>query len=319
MKKYSDIKDIADLKQFTADAISLKKNPQAHKSLGKDLTLGMLFFNSSLRTRLSTQKAAQNLGMEVLTMNVGQDSWALEFENGKIMNSDKAEHVIEAAQVISQYCDIIAIRAFPKLQDKEEDYSELILNKFIEHATVPIVSMESATAHPLQALADLMTIEENKSKDKVKVVLSWAPHPRALPQAVPNSFAQFMQAAEDVELTICHPEGFELDEAFTKGAKVVHSQEQAFKDADFIYAKNWSSLQNYGQATDLHQDWTINKDKMDLTDEAYFMHCLPVRRNVVVSDDILDSDKSLVIEQANNRTYSAQQVLKTILEQINKA
>ncbi len=309
MKNYTKIKDISNLSEIIKDAILLKMNPFEFEDLGKHKTLVMLFFNSSLRTRLSTEKAAKNLGMEVMILNVN-DAWNLEFEDGNIMNVDKSEHIKEAARVISQYADIIAVRAFPTLQDKAKDESEYILNNFKKYATVPIVNMESATAHPLQALADAITITELAEKVKPKVVLSWAPHPKALPQAVANSFIEMMQDLE-VDLTITHPEGYELSEVITKDTPINYNQEDALKDADFVYVKNWSSYKDYGKVLNQDENWMMTKAKLG---HAKFMHCLPVRRNVVVEDAVLDSQQSVVIKQANNRTYAAQIVLKQILE-----
>lgn len=312
MKNYIQLSDITDLPALLEEAAQLKKeNNSAH--LGKGKTLGMLFFNPSLRTRLSTEKAAKLLGMEVLVMNVGTDGWALEFEDGTIMDSDKAEHIKEAAGVLSQYCDIIAVRAFPELKDREKDKAEIVLNGFRKYATVPIVNMESATAHPLQALTDALTISELKTKERPKVVLSWAPHPRALPQAVPNSFVEIMQRME-VELVITNPEGYDLAPELTKDTPVLHDQEEALKDADFVYVKNWSSYQDYGKVLNQDPSWTFSGEKMKLTNDAKVMHCLPVRRNVVIADEVLDSPNSVVIQQAGNRTYAAQAVLKKLLE-----
>ena len=308
MKNYTKIKDISNLSETIKDAILLKMNPFEFENLGKHKTLVMLFFNSSLRTRLSTEKAAKNLGMEVMILNVN-DAWNLEFEDGTIMNMDKSEHVKDAAQVISQYADIIAVRAFPTLQDKTKDESEYVLNNFQKYATVPVINMESATAHPLQALADAITITELAEKVKPKVVLSWAPHPKALPQAVANSFIEMMQDLE-VDLTITHPEGYELSEIITKDTPINYNQEDALKDADFVYVKNWSSYKDYGKVNNQDENWMMTKAKLG---NAKFMHCLPVRRNVVVEDAVLDSEQSVVIQQANNRTYAAQIVLKQIL------
>jgi len=311
MKNYTKIKDISNLSEIIKEAILLKMNPFEFEDLGKHKTLVMLFFNSSLRTRLSTEKAAKNLGMEVMILNVN-DAWNLEFEDGTIMNVDKSEHIKEAARVISQYADIIAVRAFPTLQDKAKDESEYILNNFKKYATVPIVNMESATAHPLQALADAITITELAEKVKPKVVLSWAPHPKALPQAVANSFVEMMQDLE-VDLTITHPEGYELNEVITKDTSINYNQEEALKDADFVYVKNWSSYKDYGKVNNQDKNWMMTKAKLG---HAKFMHCLPVRRNIVVEDAVLDSEQSVVIKQANNRTYAAQIVLKQILENL---
>ncbi|QDO92853.1 N-acetylornithine carbamoyltransferase [Formosa sediminum] len=311
MKKYTQISDISNLSETIKEAILLKMNPFEHQQLGKNKTLVMLFFNSSLRTRLSTEKAAKNLGMEVMSLNVN-DAWNLEFEDGTVMDASTSEHVKEAAAVISQYADIIAVRAFPTLVDKEKDYAELVIKSFEKYATVPIVNMESATAHPLQALADAITISELSEKARPKVVMTWAPHPKALPQAVPNSFVEMMQKME-VDLTITHPEGYELDPKITKDTPIVYNQDEALKDADFVYAKNWSSFTDYGQILNRDRNWMVTKEKLG---HAKFMHCLPVRRNVVVEDAVLDSDQSVVMQEANNRTFAAQIVMKEILENL---
>jgi len=310
MKKYTSINDISNINDWITEAKELKSNPLKNSNLGKNKTLGLLFFNSSLRTRLSTQKAALNLGMEPIVMNVSGDAWGIEFEEGTVMNGSTAEHIKEAAAVVSQYCDVIAVRAFPSLTNKQKDESEQVLSAFVKHASVPVISMESATGHPLQGLTDAITISENSNKKKVKVVLSWAPHIKPLPHAVANSFIQAMQKM-DVEFVITNPEGYNLNKEITKDTPIYHNQEEAFKDADFVYAKNWSSYESYGEILDVDDNWTITKDKIG---DAKFMHCLPVRRNVVVEDAVLDSENSLVIAQANNRTYAAQLVLKKILE-----
>ena len=312
MKNYFSIQDIDSLSDWVAEAITLKKNPLANKALGADKTIGLLFFNNSLRTRLSTQKAAANLGMNVMVMNFSGEGWSLEYGDGTVMDQGNSEHIKEAAQVVSQYCDIIAIRAFAKLENKEEDYKEQVLKSFMEYATVPIVNMESATGHPLQALTDAITIAEHTTVKKPKVVLSWAPHPRALPQAVANSFAEMVQKM-DADFVITHPKGFELAVQFTKEVPIDNDQENALKDADFVYVKNWSSYTDYGK-TSQDESWKLTEEKMKLTNNAKFMHCLPVRRNVVIDDAVIDSENSIVIEQANNRTYAAQLVLKKILE-----
>jgi len=311
MKKYTSIKDIPNLSETIKEAILLKMNPFEYSSLGKHKTLVMLFFNASLRTRLSTEKAAKNLGMDVMVLNVN-DAWNLEFEDGTIMNANTSEHIKEAARVISQYGDIIAVRAFPSLVDKKKDESEYVLNSFVKYATVPVVNMESATAHPLQALADAITISEMADKPKPKVVLSWAPHPRALPQAVANSFVEMMQKME-VDFTITHPEGYELNSEIIKDTPINYNQEEALKDADFVYVKNWSSYNAYGKVVNQDTNWMMTTKKLG---NAKFMHCLPVRRNVVVEDAVLDGENSVVIQQANNRTYSAQIVMKKILENL---
>lgn len=311
MKKYTELKDIKDLSQLVNEAIAIKQAPYEFQHLGKNKTLVMLFFNASLRTRLSTEEAAKNLGLEVQILNVN-DSWKLEFDDGMVMNADTSEHVKEAAQVISQYADVIAVRAFPSLIDKEKDAQEVVLNSFIKYASVPVVNMESATAHPLQALADVITMEELKTKKKPKVVISWAPHPKALPQAVANSFIEVMQMA-NVDLTITHPQGYELSDEIVKDTPVIYDQEEALKKADFVYVKNWSSYTDYGKILSQDASWMMTQKKLG---NAKFMHCLPVRRNVVVEDAVLDSENSIVIQQANNRTYAAQVVLKNILENI---
>jgi len=313
MKKYTSISDIESLPTLVEEAMTLKKNPYAFEDLGKRKTLVVLFFNPSLRTRLSTQKAAQHLGLEIMVMNISNDGWVLEFEDGATMDSIAAEHIKEAAQVVSQYADIIAIRAFAALKNKKEDYSEKVINAFVKYATVPIVSLESATGHPLQALADAITIKEHQKSQRPKVVLTWAPHPKALPQAVANSFIEMMQISE-VDLVITHPEGYELDGDIVKNSKIEYNQDKAFENADFIYAKNWSSVDDYGKVLSKDKRWVVDQKKMNLTNNAKFMHCLPVRRNVVVADEVLDGNSSMVIEQANNRTFAAQLVLKKILE-----
>lgn len=311
MKKYTAIKDITNLQETITQAILLKTNPFKYLELGKNKTLVMLFFNSSLRTRLSTEKAAKNLGMDVMILNVN-DAWNLEFRDGTIMNMDTSEHIKEAAQVISQYADVIAVRAFPKLKNKKEDESEFVINSLIKYATVPIINMESATAHPLQALADAITIRELTKKEKPKVVLTWAPHPKALPQAVANSFVEMMQNM-DVDLTITHPKGYELSEAITKNTLINYNHETALKDADFVYVKNWSSYKDYGKVISQDKDWMMTKKKLG---KSKFMHCLPIRRNVVAEDSVLDSEQSIAMQQANNRTFAAQIVLKQILEEL---
>ena len=312
---YFDINDINNLQQWIKEAIELKKSPLAHKNLGQDKTICLLFFNNSLRTRLSTQKAAMNLGMNVMVMNFGSEGWQLEYENGEIMDQGKSEHVIEAAQVVSQYADIIAIRAFAKFENKEDDYKEQVLKSFMQYATVPVLNMESSIGHPLQALTDMITIAEHNIKPKPKVVLSWAPHPKALPQAVANSFAQYANAS-DFEFVITHPKGYELDPQFTGNAIIEYDQDKAFKEADFIYVKNWSPFadENYGKVINTDTNWKISAEKMAKTNNAKFMHCLPVRRNVIVDDAVIDSENSLVIQQANNRTFAAQIAIKKILE-----
>ena len=311
---YNAVNNIDVLETWVKKALKIKKKPLKNKKLGKNKTLGLLFFNSSLRTRLSTQKAALNLGMNVMVMNFTNEGWTLEFEEGAVMDSGASEHIKEAAAVVSQYCDVIAIRAFAGLVDKEKDNAEIVLSSFIKYATVPIINMESATGHPLQALADAITIEEFKPKHRPKVVLTWAPHPKALPQAVANSFIGMMQLQKNMNFVITHPKGYELNPEITKDSKIEYDQDKAFENADFIYAKNWSNYIEYGQITNSDPNWTVTADKMKLTNDAKFMHCLPVRRNMIVSDEVIDGPNSIVIEQANNRTFAAQLVLQKILK-----
>ena len=310
MKHYLSIKDIDALPNWVSEAKNLKKNPTSYKELGQRKTICLLFFNNSLRTRLSTQKAAMNLGMDVMVMNFGKEGWALEFEDGTIMNQGTSEHIKEAAQVVSQYCDIVAIRAFASLKDKKKDEAEEVLSGFTKYASVPVVNMESSVGHPLQALADAITLKENNTIRSPKVVLSWAPDPKALPHAVANSFVEMMQL-QDAEFVITHPKGYELNPEITKNSTIEYDQAKALQNADFVYVKNWSSYSDYGKVLHQDSDWMMTKEKLGA---AKFMHCLPVRRNVVVEDAVLDSNQSLVIEQANNRTYAAQIVLKKILE-----
>ncbi|NNE75718.1 MAG: acetylornithine carbamoyltransferase [Pricia sp.] len=312
MRHYLSINDIESLPDWVAEARELKTNPRQFKTLGTDKTIALLFFNNSLRTRLSTQKAAMNLGMEVMVMNFGSEGWAIEFADGTVMDQSTSEHIKEAALVVSQYCDIVAIRAFAGLRDKERDEAEKVLNGFRKYASIPIVNMESSVGHPLQALADAITISENNTKPRPKVVLSWAPHPKALPHAVANSFVEMMRM-QDADFVITHPKGYELNPKITKDTPIEYDQKKACSGADFIYVKNWSSYTDYGKVSSQDVDWMMTQEKMG---EAKFMHCLPVRRNVVVADAVLDGDRSLVIEQANNRTYAAQIVLKKILEDL---
>jgi N-succinyl-L-ornithine transcarbamylase len=312
MKKFTSVYDIDDPASLVAEALALKKAPYVNQALGRNKTVILVFFNPSLRTRLSTELAAKNLGCNVMTLNVA-DGWKLEFADGTVMNGGSAEHLREAAGVMSQYADILGVRSFPELEDREKDYADEVMNAFVKYATVPVVSLESAIRHPLQSLADWVTIEEYKKRIRPKVVLTWAPHPRALPQAVSNSFLEWMQVAP-VDLVLTHPEGYELDPAFVKNTPVVYDQKKAFAGADFIYAKNWSPLSPYGKPQPIAEDWQVTAEKMALTDDGYFMHCLPVRRNVVVSDAVLDGPQSLVLPQAGNRLYAAQAVLQRMLE-----
>lgn len=313
MKKFTSVDDIIDLEELILSAKKIKSDPFENSELGKNKTLGLLFFNPSLRTRLSTQKASLNLGMNCIVMNLNTEGWSLEFEDGSVMDGNKAEHIKEASKVISQYCDIIGIRSFPTLTDKEKDEEEQVINSFVKYAMIPVISLEGATEHPLQAVADALTIQEYKTKRKPKVVLTWAPHPKALPHAVPNSFVKMMKLSE-YDLVIAHPKGYELNPETTKGATITDNQDEAFKDADFIYAKNWSSYNDYGKILSNDTNWTVNSEKMALTKNAKFMHCLPVRRNMIVTDEVLDSENSIVIQQANNRTFATQAILKKILE-----
>ncbi|MCD6355455.1 MAG: N-acetylornithine carbamoyltransferase [Prolixibacteraceae bacterium] len=315
MKNYTSVKDIPSIEEAIKTAFEVKKNPYAFQHLGKNKTMVLVFFNSSLRTRLSTQKAAMNMGMNTIVMNVNGDSWQLESELGVVMDGDKPEHLLEAIPVIGNYCDIIGVRAFARFESREDDYTEKIINQFVEYAGVPVVSMEAATRHPLQSYADLLTIEEFKTKERPKVVLTWAPHPKVLPQAVANSFIEWMRET-DYELVVTHPKGYELAPEFMGDIKVEYNQKKAFEDADFIYAKNWSSYTDYGKVLSKDMSWTVNEEKMALTNSAKFMHCLPVRRNVVVTDGVIDSENSVVIQQAANREVTAQAVIKMILEDL---
>ncbi|GHT09517.1 N-acetylornithine carbamoyltransferase [Bacteroidia bacterium] len=317
MKVFKTVKDLGDLNVAVKEALEVKKNRFAYKALGENKTLLAVFFNSSLRTRLSTQKAAMNLGMNVIVLDVNQGAWRLETERGVVMDGDKTEHILEAIPVMGSYCDIIGVRSFAQFENKQDDYNEKILNQFIQYSGRPVFSMEGATTHPLQAFADLITIEEFKTKARPKVVLSWAPHPKALPQAVPNSFADFMNEA-DVDFVITHPEGYELDPQFVRGAKVEYNQNKAFEGADFIYAKNWSAFEDahYGQILSKDRSWTVDTAKMQLTNDAFFMHCLPVRRNMIVTDEVIESPKSIVIQEAANREISCEVVLKRMLSEL---
>ncbi|MBK6976857.1 MAG: N-acetylornithine carbamoyltransferase [Cytophagaceae bacterium] len=313
MKHFINLNDVSDVKELVLEGLYQKANPLANQNLGKNKTIGLIFFNSSLRTRISTQKAAINLGMDVIVMNVGSDSWQLEFEDGVIMDQGKAEHIKEAAAVLGQYCDVIGVRAFAEFKSRDDDYREIVLESFRKYAGVPIVNLESATRHPCQSLADLITIEELKTRTRPKVVLTWVPHFKALPQAVANSFAEWVNET-DYDFVITHPEGYDLASEFVKNARVTNNQEEAFADADFIYAKNWSSYNQYGQVLSQDPEWRITPEKMALTHNANFMHCLPVRRGLKVADEVLDSPQSAVIKQAGNRVWSVQAALKKILE-----
>ncbi len=317
MKKFTCVADIGPLDIALAEAAEVKRDRFAFQHLGRNKTLLMLFFNSSLRTRLSTQKAAMNLGMNVMVLDVNQGAWKLETERGVVMDGDKAEHLLEAIPVMGSYCDIIGVRSFAGLKVKTEDYEERVIEQFVRYSGRPVFSMEAATRHPLQSFADLITIEEYKTKPRPKVVLTWAPHPRALPQAVPNSFAEWMNAT-DYDFVITHPHGYELAPEFVGNARVDYDQRHAFEGADFIYAKNWSAYAdpNYGKVLSTDHDWTVDTAKMALTDNAFFMHCLPVRRNMIVTDEVIESPRSIVIPEAANREISAQTVLKRLLESL---
>ncbi len=312
MENFLSVKDVEDIDKLIKLGLKIKNKPLRYKNKGRHKTLVLLFFNPSLRTRLSTQKAGLNLGMSVISMNAAQ-GWKLEFEEGAIMNADKAEHIKEAAAVISQYADIIGVRTFPSLNDKAKDYEDRVIHNFVQYASVPVISLESAIRHPLQSLADMITIEEYKKTERPKVVLTWAPHPRALPQAVSNSFLEWAKT-RPFDLVLTHPQGYELSEQFVEGVKIEYDQKKAFENADFIYAKNWSSYNQYGQILNPAKEWMIDDEKMKLTNEAKFMHCLPVRRNIVVADSVINSKNALCIQQANNRTFAAQAVLKQLLE-----
>lgn len=324
MRTFFNVEDLGNLQNALAEALEVKKDRFAYQQLGKNKTLLMIFFNNSLRTRLSTQKAAMNLGMNVIVLDVNAGAWKLETERGVIMDGDKSEHLLEAIPVMASYCDIIAVRSFAGLTNREFDYAETIVNQFVKHSGKPVVAMETATVHPLQAFADLITITENVKKNVVparpKVVLTWAPHCRALPQAVPNSFAQWMNAA-DVDFVITHPEGYELDPKFAGNARIEYDQKKALEGADFVYAKNWScpgvtNPADYGKILSKDMSWTIDTEHMSWTNNGYFMHCLPVRRGLIVTDDVIESDHSLVIPEAANREISAQVVLKRVLESL---
>ena len=320
MKTFFHVEDLGDLRTALAEAQEIKRDRYAFQHLGKNKTLLMIFFNNSLRTRLSTQKAATNLGMNVIVLDVNAGAWKLETERGVIMDGDKSEHLLEAIPVMGSYCDIIAVRSFAGLTDREYDYAETIVGQFVKYSGRPVVAMETATVHPLQAFADLITIEEYKQKARPKVVLTWAPHCRALPQAVPNSFAEWMNAA-DVDLVITHPEGYELDPRFVGQAHVEYDQRKALEGADFVYAKNWSCPgvtcpSDYGKILSKDMSWTIDTKHMSWTNNGFFLHCLPVRRGLIVTDDVIESDHSLVIPEAANREISAETVLKRVLESL---
>jgi N-succinyl-L-ornithine transcarbamylase len=321
MKNFTSVADVKDPMSLIKEALELKKAPYSQSHLGKNKTLGLLFLNPSLRTRLSSQKAGQLLGMNVMVMNMDKEGWALEWNDGAIMNGNKTEHIKDAAMVLSTYFDVIGIRCFPTLTDRDADYSEHVINQLIKYATVPVVSLESATLHPLQSLADSISIVEKadshrliaNSEQPIKVVLTWAPHVKALPQAVSNSFSEWMKKM-DVDFTITHPEGYNLAPKFSDGVKIEHDQQKALQGADFVYVKNWSAYEPYGQMPAVKEDWLLSEKKMQVTNNAYVMHCLPVRRNVELPDELLDGKRSLIPLQAENRLYACAVVLKKILE-----
>lgn len=317
MRHFTSVNDIGDLKAAVKEALEIKADRFKYNHLGRNKTLMMVFFNSSLRTRLSTQKAAINLGMNVIVLDINQGAWRLETERGVIMDGDRPEHILEAIPVMGSYCDVIGVRSFARFENKSDDYNEVILNQFIKYSGRPVFSMEAATRHPLQSFADLITIEEHKRVERPKVVLTWAPHPKALPQAVPNSFAEWMNAA-DYDFVITHPKGYELDPAFVGNARIEYDQMKAFEGAHFVYAKNWAAYgdENYGKVLCTDRSWTVSDRQMAVTDNAFFMHCLPVRRNMIVTDDVIESSNSLVIPEAANREISATVVLKRILESL---
>ena len=317
MREFTSIRQLPELGEALREARYVKANPFADQELGRNRTALLVFFNNSLRTRLSTQKAAMNLGMNVMVLDVNQGAWKLETERGVVMDGDRSEHLLEAIPVMGSYCDIIGVRSFAQLANRGEDYGEVILNQFIRYSGKPVFSMEAATRHPLQTFADIITIEEHRKSDRPKVVMTWAPHPKALPQAVPNSFAEGM-GLTDYDFVIANPEGYDLSSEFTRGARVTHDQDEALEGADFVYAKNWSAYEgdNYGKVLSRDMSWTVTEKKMALTNDAFFMHCLPVRRNMIVSDAVIESPRSLVIPEAANRVVSAQTVLKMMLKSL---
>ncbi len=323
MKQFTSAYDVPDIEKLVSSALAYKKDPFVDQALGKNKRIGLLFLNPSMRTRLSTQIAAQNLGMEAIVFNVDKDGWALEFEEEAIMSGNKVEHVKDAAPILGKYFDILAIRTFPGLKNREEDYSELYINQFIKYAGIPVVSLESATLHPLQSLTDIITIRESlkttaNTQRKPKIVLSWAPHVKALPQCVANSFSQWVNAWGQADFVITHPEDYELAETFTKGATITHNQDEALKDADYVYVKNWSTYNDYGRIYCNDPEWMLTNEKLQLTNAAKVMHCLPVRRNVELSDEILDGSSSIITQEASNRVWAAQAVLAEILKGLNK-
>lgn len=315
MKNFTSFADAGDYQALLQKALEIKANPYGYQHIGRNKTVGLIFFNPSLRTRLSSVKAAYNLGAQAWVLNAGTDSWTLEMADGAVMNGSSQEHIKDAIAVMSQYCDVLGVRTFPTLTDREADYGEVFFSKMMTYATVPVISLESATLHPLQSFADLITVAETKRTERVKVVLTWAPHVRALPQCVPNSFCDWFSGVDWVDLVITHPEGYELDSKFTRGARIEYDQRKALEGADYVQAKNWSSYYDYGQVLSTDPAWMLTPAHMALTNDARFLHCLPVRRNVEVSDAVLDSPNSLVIQEAGNRTISMQTVLHELLKQ----
>jgi N-succinyl-L-ornithine transcarbamylase len=316
LENFLSVKDAGNIDVLVRSAVDFRENPLSKQTLGKGKRLGLLFLNPSMRTRLSTQIAAQNLGMEVIVFNVSQDGWSLEFEEGAVMNGATVEHVKDAAPILARYFDILGIRTFPSLKNREEDYNEYVMNQFVKYSNIPVISLESATVHPLQSLADIITITDYlpvKNKKTPKVVLTWAPHVKPLPQCVANSFSEWITAWGGCDFTITHPRRYDLDDRFTAGARITNDQAQALKDADFVYVKNWSSYHSYGEITHIENDWMLTNGKLAATDYAKIMHCLPVRRNVEISDEVLDSSSSIVTQQASNRVWAAQAVLAEIL------
>ena len=316
MRNFLSVKDAGNINSLVKSAVNFRKNPLSQQSLGSGKRIGLIFLNPSMRTRLSTQIAAQNLGMEAIVFNGSQDGWSLEFEDGAVMNGSSVEHVKDAAPILGRYFDILGVRTFPYLKNREEDYSEYVMNQFVKYAGIPVISLESATVHPLQSLTDIITISDHlpiKNKTKPKVVLSWAPHVKPLPQCVANSFSEWVTAWNECDFIITHPQGYDLSKQFTKGASVTNDQAQALKDADFVYVKNWSSYSDYGKAPEDNNDWMLTLEKLSVTNNARIMHCLPVRRNVELSDEVLDSKSSIITDQAANRIWAAQAVLAQIL------
>ncbi|WP_172277884.1 N-acetylornithine carbamoyltransferase [Chryseobacterium sp. LAM-KRS1] len=319
MKNFTAVSDIENLQEIIKKALYIKENPHSETEKGKGKTIGLVFLNSSLRTRLSSQIAAQNLGLNILTLNAAQEAWNLEFADGAVMNGDTVEHIKDAIEVLNQYCDIIAVRCFAGMKSKEDDVNESILSQFQQHAKVPVISLESATRHPLQSLADCITISENwKEERKPKVVLTWAPHIKPIAQAVANSFTEWMQEM-DVDFVITNPEGYDLDPNFTKQTKIIHNQDEALKNADFIYVKNWSSFDEYAAMPEVKENWMLTAEKLAQTNNGKVMHCLPVRRNVELSDEVMDGENSIIYQQAKNRIFSAQAVFSEILDEINQS